>query len=255
MLFFITEILYTPPSLFFFIFCSYFVHNLFTKRFIILTNYHYYMERYVSEPYSPYDYVRQQAPYPAYDSWGALTAAERDAVLSFQDLGSRQDSWDVCAPDSVHVNCSIVNSYLRFPEFRDLMSRNDVRQCEELISHLDSAVSKSVLPEGLNVIRGLSDPRWISEFCVGDIYGEDGYGSYSLSVDAALRYARVNEEGKMVFLARTLEAGERALYLGNKEEEMLVERGCEYRIDEISPVEKGLLSPDCEAIVYMLVRT
>ena len=59
----------------------------------------------------------------------------------------------------------------------------------------------------------------------------------------------------MVFLARTLEAGERALYLGNKEEEMLVERGCEYRIDEISPVEKGLLSPDCEAIVYMLVRT
>ena len=32
-------------------------------------------------------------------------------------------------------------------------------------------------------------------------------------------------------------------------------RGCEYRIDEISPVEKGLLSPDCEAIVYMLVRT
>ena len=95
-----------------------------------------------------------------------MTDAERDAVLSFQDLGSRQDSWTVEAPDPVHVNCSIVNSYLRFPEFRDLMSGNDVCQCEE----------------------------------------------------------------------------------------MLVERGCEYVIKEISPVDKGILSPDTEAIVYILRR-
>ena len=206
------------------------------------------MDWHVSEPYEPADYVRQKAPYPAYDAWDLLSDAERDAVLSFQDLGSHQDSWDVSAPDPVHVNCSIVNSYLRFPEFVQAMSSADLRLCEGLISLLDSAISKSVLPEGLNVIRGLADSRWISDFCVGDIYGEDGYGSYSLSIDAALRYARVNTEGKMVFLARTLEAGERALYLGNKEEEMLVERGCEYRIDEISPVEKGLLSPDCEGV-------
>ena len=212
------------------------------------------MERYVSEPYSPYDYVRQRVPYPAYDSWCELTDAERDAVLSFQDLGSRQDSWTVEAPDPVHVNCSIVNSYLRFPKFRDLMSWNDVCQCEELISLLDSAVSKSVLPEGLNVIRGLADPRWISGLSEDDVYLEPAYGSYSLSVDAALRYARVNDDGKMVFLARPLEKGERALYLGNKEEEMLVERGCTYAVKEINLVQKGFLSPICDAIVYMLVR-
>ena len=58
----------------------------------------------------------------------------------------------------------------------------------------------------------------------------------------------------MVFLARTLEKGESALYLGDKEEEMLVERGCEYVVDEISHVKKGMLSPLCEAIVYMLRR-
>ena len=188
------------------------------------------MDWQISEPYSPYDYVRQQAPYPAYDSWSVLTDAERDAVLSFQDLGSRQDSWDVEAPDPVHVNCSIVNSYLRFPGFADMMSSSDLMQCKELISLLDSAVSKSVLPESLNVIRGLADSRWISELEIGDTYIEDGCGSYSLSVDAALRYARVNEDGKMVFLTRILEKGEKALYLGHKEEEMLVERGCEYVI-------------------------
>ena len=212
------------------------------------------MERYVSEPYSPYDYVRQQAPYPAYDSWCELTDAERDAVYSYQDLGSKQYVWDVEAPDDVHRTCSIINSYLRFPGFSGLMSEADVCQCEGLISLLDSAVSKSVLPERLNVIRGLANSEWVSGFSVGDTYFEDGYGSYSLSVDAALRYARVNDEGKMVFLSRPLEIGDMALYLGNKEEEMLVERGCEYQIDEISPVEKGLLSPFCDAIVYMLVR-
>ena len=212
------------------------------------------MDWHVSEPYEPADYVRQKAPYPAYDVWDLLSDAERDAVLSFQDLGSHQDSWDVSAPDPVHVNCSIVNSYLRFPEFVQAMSSADLRLCEELISLLDSAVSKSVLPEGLNVIRGLYDSRWTSQLQEDDVYIERAYGSYSLSVNAALRYARVNAEGKMVFLARTLERGERALYLGHKEEEMLVERGCTYLIDEISPVEKGVLSPDCEAIVYMLRR-
>ena len=210
------------------------------------------MERCVSEPYSPYDYVRQTAPYPAYDVWGELTDEERDAVLSFQDLGRRQDSWSVEAPDPVHVNCSIVNSYLRFPGFAQEMSSADLRLCGELISLLDSAISKSVLPKGLNVIRGLADPRWISGFLEDDIYIESGYGSYSLSVDAAIRYAQVNSDGYMVFLARNLQSGDKALYLGEKEDEMLVGRGKEYLIDEIVSVQKGDLSPVCKSIVYIL---
>ena len=210
------------------------------------------MERCVSEPYSPYDYEHQHAPYPAYDSWDLLSAAERDAVLSFQDLGSKQDSWHVCAPDPVHVNCSIVNSYLRFPEFSQMMSSADLQLCGELISLLDSAIEKSILPRGLNVIRGLADSQWISGFLEDDIYVESGYGSYSLSVDAAVRYAQVNSEGQMVFLSRALKPGDRALYLGEKEEEMLVGRGKEYVVDEIVSVQKGDLSPVCESIVYIL---
>ena len=212
------------------------------------------MQRCVCEPYAPYDYVRQSAPYPAYDSLGLLSDAERDAVYAYQDLGSRQHEWDVEAPDEIHRTCSIINSYLRFPGFRELMSDDDVRQCEGLISLLDSAVSKSVLPARVNVIRGLANSEWICGLSEGDIYFEDGYGSYSLSVDAACRYARTNTEGKIVFLTRPLDIGDRALYLGNKEEEMLVERGCTYLIDEISPVKKGVLSPVCEASVYMLRR-
>ena len=233
------------------LFCEYFVHRVFFPSRVDDID----MQRCVSEPYEPYDYVRQRAPYPAYDTWGHLTPAEQDAVYSYQDLGSKQHVWDVKAPDDIHRTCSIINSYLRFPEFHELMSDVDVCQCEALISLLDSAVSKSVLPYRLNVIRGLANPAWISGLVEGDVYREPAYGSYSLSVDAALRYARVNEEQKIVFLARKLEKGERALYLGYKEEEMLVERGCEYTIEEVVPVKKGILSPVCEGIVYILRRT
>ena len=212
------------------------------------------MDWHVCEPYEPADYVRQKAPYPAYDAWDLLSDAERDAVHSYQDLGLERHVWDVAAPDEIHRTCSIINSYLRFSAFRNQMSRADVCQCENLIALLDSAVSKSVLPARLNVIRGLANSEWIFGLSEGDIYFEDGYGSYSLSVDAACRYARRNAEGRIVFLARPLEEGDKALYLGNKEEEMLVERGCEYLVDEISPVEKGVLSPVCEASVYMLRR-
>ena len=210
------------------------------------------MEWNLSEPYSPYDYLRQNAPYPPYNVWEALSPAEREAVLSFQDLGSKQDAWDVCAPDPVHVNCSIVNSYLRYDGFSKIMSPDDLQQCEELISLLDSAVAKSVLPKKLNVIRGLTNSEWVEGFEEGMIYREKGYGSYSLSVDAAVRYAQKNKYGKLVFFTRSIKAGEHALYLGSKEEEMLIERGCKYIIREIDEVEKGILSPSCRAIVYIL---
>lgn len=134
------------------------------------------------------------------------------------------------------------------------MSREDVLQCENLITLLDSAITKSVLPKELNVIRGLADLQWVDIFQEGDVYFEDGYGSYSMSVDAALRYARENKDGMMVFFTRALEPGDRALYLGQKEEEMLIGRGQVYEINEIETVEKGRLSPFCKAKVYLLKK-
>ena len=212
------------------------------------------MVRSVSEPYSPYDYVQQSAPYPAFDVWDALTYDEREALVSFQDLGSMQDAWDVEAPDAAHVNCSIINSYLRFDAFRELMSEQDVLQCERLIGCIDSAIAKSTMKQRITVIRGLADASWVDGLDVGSAYREMGYGSYSLSVDAAVRYAGVNAEKRQVFFARYLDVGAAGLYLGRKEEEIVVRRGTEYLVKEIEVVKKGLLSPLYDAIVYMLVE-
>ncbi|MBO5431101.1 hypothetical protein J5991_03555, partial [Methanocorpusculum sp.] len=172
------------------------------------------MDWHVSEPYSPYDYIQQCAPYPSFDIWDALTGAEREALTSFQDLGSMQDVWDVEAPDESHVNCSIINSYLRFPGFREMMSAEDIHLCDSLICSLDSAIEKSVLPVRLNVIRGLFDASWTENLAVGDEYVEEGYGSYSLSPGLASGYAGVNADGRLVFFARYLDVGDTGLYLG-----------------------------------------
>lgn len=207
----------------------------------------------VSEPYSPYDYERQIPPHPAFFLREELTRDEIIALTAFQDLGVPQNRWDVTPPDLEHANCSVINAYLRDASFRKELSMNDTLQCGKLISLLDSAVEKSVVTHPLNVIRGLSDSKWFEEtYKVGMLYKEDGFGSYSLSIESAVRYAGVNKSGKQIFLARILDSGSRAVYLGRKEEEMLIRRGSEYIIDEVVEVDVGELSQTHEASVYIL---
>lgn len=81
-----------------------------------------------------------------------------------------------------------------------LMSERDVLQCERLIGCIDSAIAKSTMKQRITVIRGLADASWVDGLDVGSAYREMGYGSYSLSVDAAVRYAGVNAEKRQVFL-------------------------------------------------------
>ena len=117
-----------------------------------------------------------------------------------------------------------------------------------------ATIAKSTMKQRINVIRGLADASWVDGLDVGSAYREMGYGSYSLSVDAAVRYAGVNAEKRQVFFARYLDVGAAGLYLGRKEEEIVVRRGTEYLVKEIEVVKKGLLSPLYDAIVYMLVE-
>lgn len=231
------------------IFCSHFIHREF-KHF---KGKRYFMDFSVFEPYSPYDYELQIPPHPAFSFREELTRDEIRALTAFQDLGVPQNIWDITPPDAKHANCSVINAYLRDASFRKELSRNDMLQCGKLISLLDSAIEKSVVTHPLNVIRGLSDSAWFEDtYQVGMLYKEEGFGSYSLSIDSAVRYAGVNPSGKQVFLARVLDSGSRAVYLGEKENEMLVKRDSEYIIDEVVEVDIGELSHTHKANVYIL---
>ena len=174
------------------------------------------------------------------------------AVAGYQDMGFIQHKWDITPPDVEHPNCSVINSFLRFDDFRETLSDADYDVCLELISLIDSAIQKSVIREDLYVIRGLSDPEWFELFRIDSTFSDDAFGSYSLSPDSACRYAGLNSAGQKVLVTYKLRAGSNALYMGKKEEEMLLPRGMSYKVNEIDHVNPGFLDALHEAKVYIL---
>ena len=212
------------------------------------------MDWHVSEPYSPYSFLNQMPPHPAFKFREELTREERIAVAGYQDMGFIQHKWDIVPPDADHPNCSVINSFLRFAEFREELSDADYDMCLELISLIDSAIEKSVIREDLTVIRGLSDSRWFELYQEDSTFSDFAFGSYSLSPDSACRYAGLNPAGQKVLVTYDLPAGSHALYMGKKEEEMLLPRGMRYIVDEIDYAKPGFLDPEYEAKVYILVE-
>ena len=146
----------------------------------------------------------------------------------------------------------MINSFLRFAEFRDALSDADYDVCMELISLIDSAIEKSVIREDLMVIRGLSDSGWFNLYEVGSTFSDDAFGSFSLSPDSACRYAGLNSAGQKVLVMYKLHAGSHALYMGKKEEEMLLPRNMRYKVNEIDYVSPGVIDIEYEAKVYIV---
>lgn len=206
----------------------------------------------VSEPYVPYSFLEQMPLHPAFAFREELTHDERAAVAGYQDMGFLQHRWEVTPPDLKHPNCSVINSFLRFAEFREGLSDADYEVCLAVIALIDSAIEKSVIKEDLTVIRGLSDSGWFEPYQEGSIFSDFAFGSFSLSPDAACLYAGLNPAGQKVLVTYDLPAGSHALYMGKKEEEMLLPRGMKYIVDEIDYVNPGLLDAECEAKVYIL---
>lgn len=212
------------------------------------------MDWQISEPYAPYSFLEQLPPHPAFELREELTHEERMAVAGYQDMGFIQHKWEITPPDAEHPNCSVINSFLRFEDFREALSDDDYDVCLELISLIDSAIEKSVIREDLHVIRGLSDPEWFEPYHEDSTFSDDAFGSFSLSTDAACRYAGLNTSGQKVLVTYDLHAGSHALYMGQKEEEMLLPRRMKYIVDEIDYVKPGLLDTEYQAKVYILME-
>lgn len=206
----------------------------------------------IREPYEPYAFLEQMPPHPAFSFREELTREERIAVAGYQDMGFLQHEWEVAPPDKAHPNCSVINSFLRFGWFRDSLSDLDYDVCLTLISLIDSAIQKSEIQEELTIIRGLSNPGWFEPFQIDAMFSDDAFGSFSLSPESACRYAGLNSTGEKVIVMYKLHPGSRALYMGQREEEMLLPRGMGYKVDEIDYVEPGLLDAEYEAKVYIL---
>lgn len=210
------------------------------------------MDWQISEPYTPYSFLEQMPPHPAFEFRDELTLEERIAVAGYQDMGFIQHKWEITPPDVEHPNCSVINSFLRFDDFREALSDSDYDVCLELIALIDSAIEKSVIRKDLTVIRGLSDPGWFEPYQEDSTFSDDAFGSFSLSPEAACRYSGLNPARQKVFVTYDLFAGSHALYMGQKEEEMLLPRKMKYIVDEIDYAKPGFLDAEYEAKIYIL---
>lgn len=190
---------------------------------------------------------------PPYASREDLTRDEVSALFGYQDIGLPEHAWDcpLCRGE-LHRDCYVMNRGLRDGAFFAGLSLHDRMLFLRLRGLIDSAIAKSVLPESIAVVKGLGDSAWISEKKVGGTFTDEGYGSFSMNPQVALRYAGCNCSGERVFVVRELAAGSRALYMDAAEEEVLVGRGVRYKVVEILHFSAADSLWGMRAIVYIV---
>lgn len=101
---------------------------------------------------------------------------------------------------------------------------------EFCISHLDSAILKSIILEEIWALRGVPDLSWLNTK-IGTIFTEKAYGSFSLDRESALKYTLPE---KQILFHLKLNKGTKALYIDEIENEILLPRNMTYLIRDIS---------------------
>ena len=180
-----------------------------------------------------------------------LTHEEKQALRYYQDIGNPQHNWDVEIPkDEPHKDCYVINNALRDAEFRNSLSSHDVKLATSLTVLLDNAIEKSVTVQKTSLVKGLDNADWIRSKKVGEYYVDDGFGSYAVAKEHALKYAKIQSDGSRVFIYRDIEKNKHAVYMGDTEGEMLLPRSRKYVIARISRVERGEIFDDSDTIIY-----
>ncbi len=179
-----------------------------------------------------------------------LSFAEKAILAGYQDVGNPQHlrDHDISANER-HHDCYIVNKSLLFSDFRESLSDHDCQQVSLITKHIDAAIERSTVPKAYALFKGLEDASWILQRQVGEIYEDKAYGSYSLILTKAKEYTMDNS-GLRVFLYRIISKGEHALYMGSKEEELLLPRNKIHEILQINDYEPGEFLDGLKARVY-----
>ena len=179
-----------------------------------------------------------------------LSSTEKAILAGYQDIGNPQHIWDHDIPTNErHHDCYIVNKSLRFSDFRGSLSYHDLKQVSFITKQIDAAIERSTVPKAYALFKGLEDASWILQRQVGETYEDRAYGSYSLILTKAKEYTK-DYSGLRVFIYRIISKGEHALYMGSKEEELLLPRNKKHEILQINDYEPGEFLDDLKARVY-----
>lgn len=128
----------------------------------------------------------------------------------------------------------------------------------QIMDGLNSAINNSHAPRTFNVIKGVSNPKYLRDLKIGNDFDDFAYGSYSTSEFVARKYASKNPNGTLVYLIQTLHKGDNVLYIDEDEKEWLVPSLANYviyDIREIPPQKTRSSFFDRPAKIYYLRRT
>lgn len=174
------------------------------------------------------------------------------AIIGYRDLGVNSVEWDVpIPPGETHHDQYVINRANRDPEFKASLSQKDLENFVRLDALITTGISMSKAEQDYVLYKGLVDPAWIEGKSVGDTILDRAVGSYSIDLSKAVRYTDVNSEQK-VFITRMLRKGEHAVYMGHKEEEMLLPKNLNGKIGKIKAYSKGEFLKDFSAKVYYI---
>ena len=172
------------------------------------------------------------------------------AIIGYRDLGVNSVEWDVpIPPGETHHDQYVINRANRDPEFKANLSQKDLENFVRLDALITTGISMSKAEQEYQLYKGLIDAGWIEAKSVGDSLSDPAVGSYSIDLNKAVRYTDANSEQK-VFIARMLRKGEHAVYMGHKEEEMLLPKNLIGKITKIRAYSKGEFLKDFSAKVY-----
>lgn len=195
---------------------------------------------------------RSMKPFTVRDD---LTGEEKRALESYQDIDGPQHDWHLTLPKGLkNKDCYVINNTLRSTAVRDSMDRHDRDIVDSLILRIDSAIAKSNVTEKIDIFRGLSDPSWLEDMDVDSGFMDDAYGSFTFDINVATKFAGMNASDEKVFLVCELERGSNAVYMGEKEKEMLVPRRRKYVVDAVVHFDKDGFIYGHKAIVYYITE-
>jgi len=165
-----------------------------------------------------------------YNKRADLTAKEINALNHYKDLINKQYQWDYKPKkrnESVGIDCQMVNEYLRedIPEKRKILSCGDKIRLGQIISLIDSAISKSYPKEELILYKGLKMFRGLEDVDLGKDIKDGAFASFTTDLHKAAPYSKKNKRGEYIFYQIEVTEKDNALYIDKDEDEWLLPRG------------------------------
>jgi hypothetical protein len=172
-----------------------------------------------------------------------LTITKPKGIVPYQKKAFPKAVVAAIAYYTDHSGASVINSYLRDPEVRKNTNASEKERIEGLIKNMDYAEGKSRLVNQAVLFRGIGG-AFADQIRAQSRYTEPGYASTSYDFSVTYRYANENQrdsEGYANILVLQRDGGDYALFVDERERELIIPKGTTWNLVKEVKAEKVVL--------------